>query len=149
MDKNLLSLQLLCGCERSVGDCSCIACKRQPPSLRDICADKYFRDMRQFTFTSSSTFSQYAVVSGRVSWERLLPPGFPSIIISYTYISFDDKFHPTCPGVQLCYGQISRTFELDSDAILALTDECQKNTLCCSVCSRGLFFPNTCQFHPQ
>jgi len=57
MDKNRLSLQLLCGCQRSVGDCSCIACKTQPPSLRDICSNAYFRDMRQFTFTSSTTFS--------------------------------------------------------------------------------------------
>jgi len=88
-----------------------------------------------------------AVVSRRVPWERLLPPGFPSIIISFDYKSFEAKFHPTCPGIRLWHGQISRTFELDSDAILALTDESQKKTFCCSACNRGLFFPNTCQFH--
>jgi len=84
--------------------------------------------MRQFTFTSSTTFSQYvdAVVSGRVPWERLLPPGLPIIIISFDYNSFDDKFHPTCPGVRLWHGQITRTFNLNSDAISALTDESQK-----------------------
>ena len=151
LDKNRLSLQLLCGCQRSVGDCSCIACKTQPPSLRDICSNAYFRDMRQFTFTSSTTFSQYvdAVVSGRVPWERLLPPGFPIIIITFDYNSFDDKFHPTCPGVRSWHGQITRTFNLNSDDISALTDESQKNTFWCCACSRRLFFPNTCQFHPQ
>jgi len=78
MVKNRLSLLLLCCCQRSDGDCSCIACKKQHPSLLDICADKYFRDMRQFTFTTFTIFSQYvdAIVSGRVSWERLLPPAF-------------------------------------------------------------------------
>ena len=34
-----------------------------------------------------------------VPWERLLPPGFPFIIISFDYNSFEAKFHPTCPGV--------------------------------------------------
>ena len=113
-------------------------------------ADKYFRDMRQFLFTTSTTFNQYvdAVVSG-VYWQRLLPPGFPSIHISFTYNSFNAKFHPSCPGIRLWHGQISRTFDLDSDAILALADESQKNTFWCSACNRGLFFPNTCPFHPQ
>ena len=81
--------------------------------------------MRQFTFTTSTTFNQYvdAVVSGRVLWERLLPPGFSSIVISFTYNSFDAKFHTTCPGIRSWHGQISRTFDLDWDAILALADE--------------------------
>jgi len=72
--------------------------REKPPSLRDICADKYFCDMRQFIFTTSTTFNQYvdAVVSGRVLWERLLSPGFPSIHISFTYNTFSAKFYPTC-----------------------------------------------------
>jgi hypothetical protein len=84
--------------------------------------------MRQFIFTTSTTFNQFvdAVVS-RVPWERFLHPGFPSIHISFTYKSFNAKFHPTFPGIRLWHGQISRTFDLDSDAILALADESQKN----------------------
>jgi len=149
--KNRLSLHILCCCRRYEGDCLCIACKGQPPSLRDICSDKYFRDIRHFTFTTSTTFNQYvdAVVSGRVPWELPLAPGFPSILISFSYNSFDAKFHHTCPGIMSWHGQISRTFELDSDAILELADETQKNTFWCSACHRGLFFPNTCQFHPH
>ena len=85
MVKHRLSLQMLCCCRQAEGDCSCTACKRQPPSLRDICADKYFRDMRQFLFTTSTTFDQYEdAVDSRVPWQRLLPPGFPSIHISFT-----------------------------------------------------------------
>ena len=84
--------------------------------------------MRQLTSTSSTTFGQYvdAVVSRRVPWERLLSPGFPSILISFIYNSFADIFHPTCPVIRLWHGQISRTFELDSDAISALADEFKK-----------------------
>ena len=120
-----------------------------PPYV--TCFDKYFRDIRHFTFTTSTTFNQYvdAVVSGRVPWELPLAPGFPSILISFSYNSFDAKFHHTCPGIMSWHGQISRTFELDSDAILALADETKKNTFWCSACHRGLFFPNTCQFHPH
>ena len=36
MDKIQQSLQILSTCKQSVGDCICIACKRQPPSLRNI-----------------------------------------------------------------------------------------------------------------
>jgi len=103
MVKNRLSLQMIYCCRQAEGDCFCIACKRQPPSLRDICADKYFREMRQFIFDTSTTFYQYvdAVDSGRVPKERLLPPGFPSIHISFTYSTFNAKFHSTCPGIRL------------------------------------------------
>jgi len=66
------------------------------------------------------------VVSGRVPWERLVPPGFPSIHISSTYNCFNAKFNPTCPGIRKWHGQISATFYLDSDAVLALDDESQK-----------------------
>jgi len=126
-------------------------CKRQPPSLRNICSDKYFRDLRHFSFTNSTTFNQYvdAVLSQRVPRERLIPPGFPSLLFSFSYNTFDAKFHRTCPGIRSWHGQISSTFELDSDAISSLTDETQKNTFWCSACNRGLFFPNTCQFHPH
>jgi len=90
-----------------------------------------------------------AVVSKRVPREQLLPHKFPSILISFSYNTFDAKFHPTYPGIRSWHGQISRTFELDSAAISALADDTQKNTFWCSACNRGLFFPNTCQFHPQ
>ena len=123
MDKNRVSLQILSSCQRFVGDCFCIACKRQPPSLRNICSNVYFRDMLHFTFTTSTTFRQCvdAVVSGRVPLERL-PPGFPSIVIYFDYDSFKDKFHPTCPGIRLGHGQITRIFELETESILALAD---------------------------
>jgi len=149
MVKNSLSLQMLCCCRRSEGNCSCIALRDSlPPYVTYVPISISVPCV--FTFTTSTTFNEYVdAVSGRVPWERLLPPGFPSIQISFTYYSFDTKFHPTCPGIRLWHGQISRTFDLDSDAILALTDESQKTTFWCSTCNRGIFFPNTCPFHPQ
>ena len=151
MVKNRSSLQFLCCSQRSEGDCTLIACKRQPPSLRNICLDKYFRDLRHFSFTTSTTFNQYvdAVSSQRVRREGLIPPGFPSILISFSYNTFDAKFHRTCPGIMSWHGQISRTFELDSDANSSLADETKKYTFWFSACNRGLFLSNTCQFHPH
>ena len=57
----------------------------------------YFRDIRHFTLTTFTTLNQYvdAVVSGRVRLEKLLSPGFPAILISLSYNSFDAKFHRT------------------------------------------------------
>ena len=88
-----------------------------------------------------------SVVSGRVPFEQLLPPGFPSKIISFSYNFFDAKFRYTCPGIRSLHGQISRTSELISDAILALSDESQTNTFLCSACNVCLFiFPRQIAF---
>ena len=120
-----------------------------PPYV--TCPDIYFRDIHHFTLTIFTTFNQYvsAVNSGRVPLEQLLPPGFPSILISSSYNALDAKFHHTCPGITSWRGQISRNFELNSDAISALADENKKTTFWCSACNRGLFFPKTCILHPH
>jgi hypothetical protein len=74
--------------------CSCIMCKRQPPSLRDICSDIYFRNIQNFELTVLTTFEQYvsAVNSEQVHFEQLLPPEFPLIRIRFRYESFEIKF---------------------------------------------------------
>ena len=104
--------------------------------------------MRQFTFTTSTTFNQYvdAVVSRRLPWERLLPPCFPSILTSFTYNTFVAKFHPTCTGIRLWHGQIPHTFELDSDDILALTDEYKKIHFGVAPVVGVSFFPKSVRF---
>jgi len=53
MVKHRLSLQTFCCCRQSERNCYCIAFKRQPPFLRDICPDIYFRDIRHFILLHS------------------------------------------------------------------------------------------------
>ena len=66
--------------------CHCKVCVRQPPTLRDAASHVLFRHVYEikhmFRFTSDITFNQYvyAVRSGRVDIERLLPPNFPPLL---------------------------------------------------------------------
>jgi len=41
-----ISLQTLSACCQPDDNCSCIVCRRQPPSLRDICFDAYFCNLQ-------------------------------------------------------------------------------------------------------
>ena len=56
---NRLTLMALSTCRQSENNRSSIICKRQPPSLRDLSSDAYFRDIRHFDFNVNTTFSQY------------------------------------------------------------------------------------------
>ena len=112
--KNRRSLKFISRCRRPGSGCSCIICKRKPPSLRDICSDIHFRNIRHFELTTFATFNQYvnAVESVLVPFWQLISPGFPLIRISFCYNSFETKFHHDCPGEGSWPGQISRTFEV-------------------------------------
>ena len=147
--RNRQTMRILATCRLPESACSCVV-QTPAPSLRDICSDIYFRNMQNFELTAFKTFEQYvsAVNSERVHFEQLLPPEFSSIRIWFRYDSFEIKFHRHCPGEGSWHGQISRTFDVISDAILALSDENQKDTFWCKTCNRGLFFPNTCRLHP-
>jgi len=156
--KHQISLKNFCACRRPDADCSCIACTRQPPSLRNICSDVYFRNIQRFKLTTSTTSTQYKYALRRAYedssapkpyWRNLLPPEFPSIHISFRYNSFDTKLHHNCPGEGLWPGQISRDFDLHVTAMETLADDNQNNTFWCSACERGLFFPKTCNIHPN
>ena len=129
-------------------NCSCIMCKRQPPSLRNMV--RHIFGTLNFELTVFTTFEQYVSVvnSDQVHFEQLLPPEFPLIRIRYFYKSFEFKFHRNCPGEASRHGRISLNFKDISDAVLALSDESKKDTFWCKTCNRGLFFPNTCRLHP-
>ena len=123
--RNHLTLTALSSCRQPENDCSCIICKRQPPSLRDLCSDAYFRDIRHFEWNVNTTFDQYvyAINSDLVHIEQLHPPGLQSIQVCFKYDTFQTKFHPNCPREGSWHGQISRTYELMTEPILALSDK--------------------------
>ena len=109
---NRANMQNLADCSQE-SNCSCIICKRQPPSLRDMCSDIYFRNIQNFELTVFTTFEQYvsAVNSEQVHFEQLLPPEFPLIRIRFRYESFEIKFHRNCLGEGSRHGQISWNFK--------------------------------------
>jgi len=75
------SLLALSACQLRRDDCLCIVCRRQPPSLRDVCSNEYFRNLQDFELNANTTFQRYvyAVNSGLVPFEQFLPPNFPTI----------------------------------------------------------------------
>ena len=128
--RNRRSFKFLSSCLRPESDCSCIICKRQPPSLLTYVSEIYFRNIH-FELTAFTTFNQYvnAIDSRLVPSCQLLPAGYPSIRTSFRYDSLKTKFHHDCPGKVSWHDQISRKFEDISDAYLALADENKKYIL--------------------
>ena len=143
----------LCNC-RMVWDCDCKVCRRQPPSLRDMCSSIVFgRAGRSFRLTPHTTFQDYAygVERGFALVSHILPPKFPVVRLLFrsSSVCFDRKFHRDSPGEGSWHAQASREFRSEEDAILSLKDIAQKNTFWCSFCDKGLFFPNQCDDHPD
>ena len=128
----------LCDC-RMVNDCDCKVCRRQPPSLSNICSSIIIR--RGFQLTPYTTFEEYAygVESGFALVSQVLPPEFPVIRLFFKYDTFDRKLHRNCPDEGSWHAQISRKFRSVESAILALKDTAQKHTFWCSFCDKGLF----------
>jgi hypothetical protein len=96
-------LRPLVGCHLPA-TCRCTVCLWQPPSLRDAASHVLFRDVYKiqhvFHLISNTAFNVYvyAVRSGRVDTERLLPPAFPIITLwSATNTSLNSSHHLTCP----------------------------------------------------
>jgi len=78
-----MTMRDLTGCQ-APGTCQCKFCVRQPPSLRDLASYALFKlkfDISKFELTVHTTFREYvyAVRSGMVDIDRLLPPEYPSI----------------------------------------------------------------------
>ena len=112
-------------------DCDCNVCRRQPPSLRNICSSIIFLKDSSFQLTPYTTFEEYvyAVELGAALIFRFLPPEFPQIRLWFRYDSFDRKFNRDCPGEGSWHAQISREFSSIEDAISALKDTEQKHIL--------------------
>ena len=141
----------LCNC-RMVWDCDCKVCRRQPPSLRDMCSSIVFRAGRSFRLTPHTTFQEYAyeVEKGSARVSQLLPPEFPVVRLFFrsSNVCFDRKFHRDCPGEGPWHAQASRKFRTEEDAISALKDTAQKTRF--GVLSAiKVFFPNQCDDHPD
>ena len=81
-------------------NCSCNICRKQPPSLRNICSTIVFRNERFFELTTNTTFEEYvyAVELGAARLGQLLPPEYPKIRLLFRYDSFDREFHLIVPG---------------------------------------------------
>jgi len=112
--RNRLTFIALSSYRQSENNCSCIKCKRQPPSLRDLNSDAYFRDIRDFDFNVNTTFNQYvnAVDSDLVHTNQVRPPGRQTIQVNFKFDNFQNRFHLNCPGEGSWHGQIYlRTFD--------------------------------------
>ena len=96
-----LTMRDLTGCQAPC-ECHCYFCVRQPPSLRDLASHTLFKlkfVISKFELTVHTTFKEYAyaVLSGMVNIDRLLPPEFPTIRLWFAFDRFVDKYH-TCPN---------------------------------------------------
>ena len=133
--------------------CHCKVCVRQPPSLRDAASHVLFRHVYNikymFRFTFHITFNEYvyAVRSGRVDIERLLPPEFPAITLwCASNTAHTVSHHLTCNGHGVWRNVMTTQFRSREAAIKVLSE--RSVVFWCMHCSRGLFFPNRCSDHP-
>jgi hypothetical protein len=58
---------------------------------------------------------------------------------------FHNKFHRDYPGRGTWHAKMFKDYASPADAIKELVE--LKETMWCSHCERGLFFPNTCSVH--
>ena len=102
-------------------NCSCIICKRQPPSLRDICSSIYFRDEQHFELNVHTTFDEYVyAVNSKVNLTKLIPPEHPKIMVYFKLDKFGNRIHPHCPGESVWDGLLARKFDTSEHAVEAL-----------------------------
>ena len=101
----------LCDC-RMISGCRYNVCRRQPPSLHNICNSIFFRKDSTFQLTPYTTFKDYvhAVELGSAHVFQFLPPEFPKVRLWFRYDSFDRKFLRDCPGEGSWHAYISREF---------------------------------------
>ena len=94
-----ISLTIVSACQQPADDCLCIVCRRQPPSLRDLCSNAYFHTLQHFELNANTIFQRYmyAVNSGLVCTSKLIPPNFPTIQLIFYYDTFETNIHSDCP----------------------------------------------------
>ena len=113
--------------------CKCNVCRKQTPSLRNICPTIDFRKDSRFQVTAYTTFEElyavYAVELGAALLFQFLPLEYPQILLWFRYDSFDRMFHCDCLGEGSWHAQISREIPSFEDAISALKDMEQKHIL--------------------
>ena len=132
--------------------CRCNVFLRQPPSLHGGASHVLFRQVytirHSFRLGASTTFNEYvyAVRSGRVDEERLLPPEFPCIRIRCASDTAHTTYHHlTCPGKGVRNNIMMTKFRSREAAVRTLSSWFHR--FWCSHCCRGLFFSPACAEH--
>ena len=138
------ALRHMLNCQLPVA-CLCNVCLRQPPSLQGAASHVLFRQAyticNSFRLRSSTTFNEYvyAVRSGRVDEERLLPPEFPNLRIRCASDTAHTRYHNiTCPGHGVWNNVMMTRFRTREGAIKTLSSWFHR--FWCSHCSRGCSF---------
>ena len=133
-------------------NCSCNICISHPPSLVASATHVVFNhtfNLEKFELTVDTTYEQYvyAFLSNRVNSQKLLPPLFPKIEVSFRCDkhNFETKLHIHCPVPGSCHMKSSTIFESPDQAINELMKE--ENFYWCAFCQKPLFFPRLCREH--
>ena len=133
-------------------NCSCRVCNFQPPSLQASASHVVFNhtfNLETFRLTADTTYDQYvhAYLSNRVNPQRLLPPRFPEIELSFRCDrqNFEHKLHSHCPGSGSYVMTGSTLFFSPDLTIRELVTH--QNFYWCSHCQKPLFFPHLCLDH--
>jgi hypothetical protein len=107
----------LVGCVAPAEPCSCNVCSRQPPSLLDMVSRTALTltiNVDRFRLRRNVTLSEYvyAVDSGRVRVDRVLPPEYPDITVRFRYrICSHEAFHPYCAPSLPWHASATRTYD--------------------------------------
>jgi hypothetical protein len=135
----------------SPGPCPCFMCARQPSSLIASAAQVLFtltHNTETFQLTANTTYDAYvyAVSSGRVAINRLLPPTFIKFTLYFIFITDSkQRRHMYCHGAGPWLAAHERTFDDAAQAIEELVRD--KNTFWCGHCHKPLFFLPSCPNH--
>jgi hypothetical protein len=137
------------------GECKCMVCTRQPPSLLGLASHNLFQlihNLGRFTLSRETTYGQYvlAVRSKKTPIHQLLPPEFPNIRLVFQCTVFAYKLHLHCPGLTQAEAwktTMEHTFQSEGEAILSLT--ALERVYWCRHCKRGLFFHSQCHRQPS
>jgi hypothetical protein len=133
--------------------CICNVCRRQPPSLLASAANvltKFVFNLQRFELAADTphVLYVYATTSGRVGALNLLPPEYPNIRVWFrSDSSTHRRLHHGCPGTGPWNAVHEFEFKSLAEAISALIRE--KDIYWCSFCSKPLFFPDSCDIHPD
>lgn len=136
--------------------CTCTVCSRQPPSLKDkafyIVLNCVY-NLDQFQTSCNTTYHQYvyAIYSGSLSVEQIVPAEFPRITADYRFHYYlpkqkflSDCLRPDGQTIRAQYGSKTQKFQIVDDAIASPINHNHK--WYCTHCERPLFSINMCPF---
>jgi hypothetical protein len=133
------------------GQCSCIACRKQPPSLKASASEIVFRylyDLPNFRFDQHTTYDLYSYVVNKLSdlsSVHLCPFQIPHTLVFkyyFTDLTSRRQYHEQCvtavgPSQPQLVGTCRRRFTSRSRFVMMLITA--KERLWCSHCEKVLF----------